>query len=220
MENYKFLNNCNCFLNGEINLWNFLKNKVNTIFDIGSRDDDYYFKDCNVSQEFHIFEPHPVFYNSVSSKATNYKNVFVNNVGIGKEESILPYYERAESFVNRFNETPSKHLKITPLSKYIQDKEIKNIDFLKIDTEGFELDVLQSLGSKLSHVKHIQFEYGGTYPDRGILLKDVYDVLKDYHIFIIGPDGIYSRPVPIEHKQYSNYLATKNLEEIKDLIRY
>jgi len=220
MENYKFLNNCDCFSNGEIYLWNFLKNKTNIIFDIGSRDDDYYFKDSKLEQEFHLFEPHPVFYDSVFKKASIHKNVFVNNVGIGKEESILPYYERAESFVNRFNENPSKHLKITTLEKYIEDKNIKNIDFLKIDTEGFELDVLQSLKSKISIVKHIQFEYGGTYPDRGILLKDIYDILKNYHIFIIGPDGIYSRPVPIEHQQYSNYLATKNIEDIKDLIKY
>ena len=141
-------------------------------------------------------------------------------MGIGKEESILPYYERAESFVNRFNESPSKNLSIIPLSKYINDKSIENIDFLKIDTEGFELDVLQSLGPKLSCVKHIQFEYGGTYPDRGIFLKDIYEILEGYHIFIIGPNGIYSRPVPIEHLQYSNYLATKDLNELKDLIKY
>jgi FkbM family methyltransferase len=220
MENNLFLNNCNCFTNGEINLWNFLKNKVNIIFDIGSRDDDYYFKDCKKEQQFHIFEPHPIFYGAVLSKASEFTNVFVNNVGIGKEETILPYYERAESFVNRFNEIPSKNLSIIPLSKYINDKSIENIDFLKIDTEGFELDVLQSLSSKLSCVKHIQFEYGGTYPDRGIFLKDIYDILKDYHIFIIGPNGIYSRPIPIEHLQYSNYLATKDLNEIKDFIKY
>lgn len=31
------------------------------------------------------------------------------------------------------------------LSKYIEKKEIKEIDFLKIDTEGYDLFVLQGL---------------------------------------------------------------------------
>lgn len=219
MEKPEFINNCNQFTNGEINLWNFLKNKVNVIFDVGCKYDDYYFKDCRNEQIFHLFEPHPIFYEMVLPKTLRFNNIFVNNVGIGKEEGILPYYEKAESFVNRFNEVPSKNLNVITLSKYMDDKTIEYIDFLKIDTEGFELDVIQSLGSKLSCVKHIQFEYGGTYPDRGILLKDIYEILKDYDIFIIGPNGIYSRPIPIEHLQYSNYIATKNIEEIKDLIR-
>jgi hypothetical protein len=157
----------------------------------------------------------------MTNKTKYFPNIHPNNVGIGEYAGILPYYEKAQSFVNRFNEIPSKTLPVISLKMYLEDKkDIESIDFLKIDTEGYELDVLKGLGDKLSIVKNIQFEYGGTYPDRGIFLKDVYEVLKDYTIFIIGPDGIYSRPIPIEHKQYSNYLATRNINDVKDLIRY
>jgi hypothetical protein len=49
---------------------------------------------------------------------------------------------------------------------------------MKIDTEGFELDVLQGFGDYLTNnVKIIQFEYGGTYLDKNIKLCDVISYL-------------------------------------------
>jgi hypothetical protein len=61
---------------------------------------------------------------------------------------------------------------------YVTDNDIKSIDFLKIDTEGYELNVLEGFEDFLENVKIIQFEYGGTFLDNNIKLIDVINYLE------------------------------------------
>lgn len=208
--------------NGEMLLWNTIKPHVNVMFDVGCKTDIYYLDNVSNFVNFHLFEPYPVFYDIVKSKLDiiDKKNVFLNNIGIGSNSGKLDYFSKAESFVNRFNELPSKSLPIISLQNYVIDNNIKHIDFIKIDTEGFEFDVLKGAGSFIHNITHIQFEYGGTYPDRGVKLADVYDLLlPHFHIFLIGFDGLYRRNVPIEHAHYSNYFATKDINAVSSIIQ-
>ena len=50
-------------------------------------------------------------------------------------------------------------IKIVKLKNYLSDNSMKNIDFLKIDTEGYELEVLKGLKKKISSVNLILFEH-------------------------------------------------------------
>jgi len=45
------------------------------------------------------------------------------------------------------------------LSDYMNQNQISKIDFLKIDTEGYEFKVLQGLGKNISNVSLIMFEH-------------------------------------------------------------
>ena len=45
------------------------------------------------------------------------------------------------------------------LKNYIEKKKIENIDLMKIDTEGYEFEVLLGLKEKLKNVKLILFEH-------------------------------------------------------------
>ena len=69
-------------------------------------------------------------------------------------------------------------LQIKKAKDYIVEKNIESIDFLKIDTEGYELKVLQGFEECLEHVKIIQFEYGGTFLDNNTKLIDVIHYLQ------------------------------------------
>jgi hypothetical protein len=58
----------------------------------------------------------------------------------------------------------------------------------------------------------VQFEYGGTYPDAGITLKEVFDLLRSYgyEVHRILPDGLVRIPKwrdVHEDYQYANFLA-------------
>jgi hypothetical protein len=96
----------------------------------------------------------------------------------------MTYYPKFQSFVDR-NESmglddPMSRvsLDLKRADEYIVSNGIGKVDFLKVDTEGYELRVLKGFGDKLSSVRFIQFEYGGTYRDAGIQLKDVIDYLS------------------------------------------
>ena len=80
------------------------------------------------------------------------------------------------------------------------NKEINSeyIDFLKIDVEGHEMNVLQGIGSKISHIKLIQFEFGGCNIDSRIFFQDFWYFFStnNFKIFRISPFGL------IELNQY------------------
>ena len=102
------------------------------------------------------------------------------------------------------------------LDDFCLENNVKNIDFLKIDVEGNELKVLDGAKGMLSNdkISVIQFEYGGTYIDAEILLKDVFDFFSElpYTIYKILPDRLLqtSYSQQLENFQYANYLAINN----------
>jgi hypothetical protein len=65
---------------------------------------------------------------------------------------------------------------------YFSSKGLSKIDFLKIDVEGMEGNVLQGFSKTLSQglIKIIQFEYGMVNISSHFLLKDFYDFLVPY----------------------------------------
>ena len=50
-------------------------------------------------------------------------------------------------------------IKIIKLSEYFNQNNLEKIDFLKIDTEGYEFDVLKGLEDKITKVRFIMFEH-------------------------------------------------------------
>lgn len=53
--------------------------------------------------------------------------------------------------------------------------------YLKIDTEGYELETLMSLGKYANNRKIVagQFEYGGCWKERGLKIQDMIGLLRD-----------------------------------------
>ncbi|MBU0568951.1 FkbM family methyltransferase [bacterium] len=89
---------------------------------------------------------------------------------------------------------------------------IKNISFIKIDTEGHEVAVLKGAQNLINHqlIGMIQFEYGGTFLDSRTTLRDVYNILsKNYIISHVLPNGILPLPYSniLETYRYSNWLV-------------
>lgn len=211
---------CNPHTNGELLLWRTIRPFCQVMFDVGTHEDDYYIQDSDDNIMFHLFEPNPRSFETVAQKVCQMHNVVCNNVGVGSTQGYLKYFERAESFVNRWNETTSMNLPVITLFDYMNKNAVENVDFIKIDTEGYELDVLQGAYEHLRNFKHIQFEYGGTYPDRGITQKQVFDLLQSngFTIFLLTGQGLIRKDDPEEHGQYSNYLGTRCVDEVQSII--
>jgi len=134
------------------------------------------------------FEASPVNFKFLREKESFFLNkykdtkIIIENIALGREnkkESFKQFKESSSSTINSINlKSPyyKKKLKylnflkneklfeifeiqITRLSDYLGDNAIKNIDFLKIDTEGYEYEVLLGLNKKILDTKIIMFEH-------------------------------------------------------------
>ena len=154
---------------------------IEVVFDVGARDDTDYLE-IWPNAEFHLFEPNPLFYSILQAKIEGIPNVFVNAFGLGDKEETKGYYNPLQAFVGSGSapEDALTNLKfpIQTLGKYITDRKIESIDFLKIDTEGYDLKVLIGGYNWLSMIKFIQYEHWGEHNNKMTigLIQDHFEV--------------------------------------------
>lgn len=203
-------------------LKNFIDKEDKIFFDVGTRTESHIIKELyDKNKEFHLFEPNPDFYNKLKQVYTE-SNIFINKLGLGNKKEKLTYYIKSQSFINRkvlFQNTPGSLLELTTLDQYCFENNISNIDFLKIDTEGFEINVIQGSSSNIDNCKTIQFEYGGTYLDAKTSLKQIVDVffnltkIKNWSIYLLQKNYLLQIDLEnianFETYRYSNFILTQ-----------
>ena len=132
------------------------------------------------------FEANPIVFKKLEKKIKKINNknkISLFNFGIGdKEENRVlsifnesssstyniidektEYYKRKKFFLSFFSKNIIKKkisTNILPLSKINEVNELKNIDILKIDTEGYELNILKGIyQGHFNKIKYIYFEH-------------------------------------------------------------
>ena len=213
-------NDCDPKTNGEEKFFLHIKDNLNVIFDVGCRSDSEF---TIFSGNVHYFDPVNEFIEELKLIKNENKNSYFNNFGLGSENTKLYYFPKYQSFYDRVNSCHVSDdynkiiLDIKKGKDYCVDKNITIIDFLKIDTEGFELNVLRGFEDFLENIKIIQFEYGGTFLDNNTKLIDV--------ITYLGSKGFYkfsyltnNGPVIItdfnDHYQYCNIVCINKNSDI------
>lgn len=206
-------NNCDPRTNGELGFFMFIKDHIQVIFDVGCRTDSEF---TNFKGEVHYFDPVESFIEELKKCTNSNSASYFNNFGLGEENKELYYYPRYQSFYDRTkscteSDDPNKFLlRIRKAKDYLLQNNIQSIDFLKIDTEGYELNVLQGFEELLENVKIIQFEYGGTYLDNNVKLVDMKNYLegKGFHKFAyLTHYGIFPIENFDDHYQYCNIVC-------------
>lgn len=118
-----------------------------------------------------------------NSKNFKKNNIFLNNIALGSKETELEffqtsesssstfckidqnsnYFKRKKSILNIFNREEyilkSELIKTVTLKNEFNKYDLKRIDILKIDTEGFEFDVIRGADESLKLVNFILFEH-------------------------------------------------------------
>jgi len=226
---YNGENDNNMLTNGEVNL---LKNYLptcQTVFDVGSHFGRWSRLALAVKSDIslHCFEPSRSTFQRVDGSLSP-KTIY-NNFGLGREQGTRPYYIFADCattnslFLRKGLEdgwgkkmtNRTETVLIRTLDDYCREKNIARIDFLKIDTEGGEYDILCGARQMLSQnaIGIVQFEYGGCFIDAHILLKDVFEYFEQfprYKLFKIFPNEmkmIVRYDQRLENFQYANYVA-------------
>ncbi len=108
------------------------------------------------------------------------------------------------------------------IDHFCEQRGIEKIDYLKIDTEGAELRVLQGAERMLREHKitALQFEYGEAYYDANTTLKQTVQLLSHagFVVFRISPYGlelISPWKDSVEDYNYSNFFAILHSEAPK-----
>lgn len=171
----------------------------------------------------HAFEPLPNIF-----KYSNHNKIKFNNCLLSDCNSIegidFWYYPifsplstiyRRNLNVEKNNIGCEPELKKIPcqtLDDYCNFNKILNIDFLKIDVEGAEFDVLLGSIQMLPNINYIQFEYGGCNIDSNYPFRKIYNFLKKFNFTIKkicenSLETICEFNSKLEDYQLNNFLA-------------
>ena len=185
-------------------------NEFNVFLDIGAHEGEsikLFSKNFKINK-IYSFEPSPISYQILQKNIKNFKNNFyteiiAENIALGNSnENIImkhiiesssstirdlnmnsKYFKKKFFFLkNSVNQNLFKEIKVKQmlLSKYVDENKIENIDFIKIDTEGYELEVLKGAKDILYKVKYILFEHH--YDDmilKNYFFSDISNFLKE-----------------------------------------
>jgi FkbM family methyltransferase len=161
------------------------------IFDIGANAGSFIraAKDVLTDIELHAFEPHPVLSDYISNK---HIEVAVNNACCGDSDGeisinipdtsvVISSILDRPVFKELSSQTIHKHIsKCFKIDTYCKLKNIKEIDYIKIDVEGYEYRVMLGMEELLKENKikcgHFEILVQELHP-----IEDIYNFLKKYN---------------------------------------
>ena len=233
-------NNCDFETNGEkLFLRNLFKEfsreneGTKTIFDVGANIGKYsqmlmdFAEQYNVSVDIHTFEPTVGCFEILKDRFGTCSKISLNRKGLSDTESkCFIYYDREQSGLASLYKrdlrycnielSESEEIETICAEKYIDQKQIAHINYLKIDVEGHELKAFEGFGKYLSgyFIDYIQFEYGGANLDSHTSLMELYTYLggRGFKIAKLLPKGLEIRAYnpDMENFRYANYVAISN----------
>tara|TARA_B100000941_G_C28337344_1_gene464832 strand:- start:31 stop:759 length:729 start_codon:yes stop_codon:yes gene_type:complete len=163
-------------------------------------------KNLNI-KKIYSFEASQISFKILSKKIKDIKfkfpemKIIIENIALGssdKKIKIKHFNESSSSTINKINidsnyfKKKKKFLYGSKVSKYYKEFKVKQItldnylelkginkvDFIKIDTEGYEFEILNGLKKNIKHVKVILFEHH--YHD---MIRKNYN-FSDIHMFL------------------------------------
>lgn len=155
--------------------------KPPVIFDIGAHEGHYtkFVLEMIPDADCYLFEPNERLYHTLCG----YKKVF--QLAICDRNGARTFYscpkanDELSSLYKRevFEQTGCAESFVygDSIDGFCFSMSIEEIDYMKVDVEGAELDVLNGCPSMMRNkkIKYIQIEYGGTYKDAGITFVQI-----------------------------------------------
>ena len=181
------------------------------IFDVGQnmgQSTDMFLKILKINDisnyEIHAFEPEKKSYDVCYKKFSTNKNIILNNIGLSDNNSVKQrdFYEYENNLYNSLYKIDRTHFKvknvsqvfITSINKYCEENNINKINFLKIDTEGEEPNIIEGashlISKNLIHYIDTELTVGSFYLNKKSNILDIENKLTPmYCLFGISNDG-------------------------------
>jgi FkbM family methyltransferase len=221
---------------GEETIWRKLRasakaNQELCVFDVGANEGQFLEMIASglggVSFRVHAFEPSEKAFAILRQKAGAQPSVVLNNFALGREQGEAKlfyektgsglgslYKRRLDHFGIDFNQSAT--VSVQTLDQYCAKQGIQRIDLLKLDVEGYELQVLYGAQRMFSErrIGMVSFEFGGCNIDSRTFLQDFYYFFKERGMTIsrITPSGylwpIYNYREIDEQFRTTNFLVS------------
>ena len=188
----------------------FEDNEQLVLFDVGANVGNY---SKLLAQHFsrariYSFEPMPVSYRIASENLKQYPNVALLNFGfssnINNSQKIHTYegdntsshaslYKDVFTEIHHAKKTEEVSIKLDTIDHFCANNNIEKINFLKIDTEGHEMEVLKGAVNMITsgRIDIIQFEFNEMHVISRVFFKDFYELLgQQYFLYRLNTDSL------------------------------
>jgi FkbM family methyltransferase len=197
------------------------------VFDVGANVGNYSRKVLQTNSQLTVyaFEPHPQTYTTLV-KHVRHPNFTPINAAAGESVGTADLYDYAydngsshaslyQDVIENIHHAPAipHHVKVVALGEFAKDHQITTIVLLKIDTEGYEFNVLKGIQDFLSagKIEAIHFEFNEMNVASRVFFRDFWNLMPNYDFYRLLPDNMvklnnYS-PVFCEIYAYQNIVA-------------
>jgi len=201
----------------------------NTVFDVGAHHGDYarYIKTLYPAADVHCFELSPgnirSFHNNMENTTAGLR---LHEFGLGATAGEFEIFESKEqSQIVSLHALSAKARRsigrVRRGDQFCAEAGISRIAFLKVDTEGNDLEVLRGFGEMLGpeQIGCIQFEYNECSVGARVMLKDFFSFLEPagYVLGKVYPRAVEFGPYSfhLEDHRASNYCAVGRGSELE-----
>jgi len=207
------------------------------IFDVGANVGNYtdLLLEVMPHARVFLFEPNRKVFTVLEERMCRYKGATLENTGLGSggdvRGKLYSYAEIAHSELGTAHKEAlamyevadtieEMEIELTTVDAYCDAHGIEEMGLLKIDVEGYELEVLKGARAMLAKnaIAFIQFEFNEFNVFSRVFLKDFYAILGNYDLYRIKKGGL----VPLgpyrtinEIFKYQNILAVRKDIDIR-----
>lgn len=229
---HQALNNVNFDMtaNGELRVLKIIADQnPGRLFDVGANEGEWTLlasKLCPAAQ-IHAFEVVPSTHASFVAATGHLPNVIANRFGLSDSDGEITIYMTAGTAdatacpieglaMHAKLYQDSVQCEVRTGARYLAERNISQVDYLKIDVEGMDLRVIKGFGDDIRKVRALQFEYG-------IFNIGSHDLLADFCAWLTSRGfkvgKVFPRSVQffdygfeMENFQGSNFVAVRTDE--------
>lgn len=167
------------------------------------------------------FEPSGSAFEALQRRFGADPSIVLSNVALGSVPGSLEFFEepnagRGSTLVADFMRTrgTTRTVTVATLDDALRDAGWNRVDLLKIDAEGYDLQVLRGARESIASrsIGVIQFEYNRAWQLAGDTLRAAYTLLESsgYRVFVLRRDGLYT----LDYLRYEEYFEYTNFVAI------
>jgi FkbM family methyltransferase len=205
---------------------------VPVILDVGANRGDWsasVLKECPLAH-IYAFEPSPAGFEQLSNRFQSDRRVTPCNLALGSQSTQAELWTNAPgSGLASFYRRDLRHVQeelalvesvqITTLRKWIDDLQLPHPNVLKLDVEGYEMQVLSGADGLIDSLSIVQFEFGGADIDARLFWRDFFYWFTDrgFDLWRLTPRGLSRIPRYRESDETfrtTNFFATRSTGEL------